>query len=138
MSWLYKNKKFTDPGDYYGFTYIIFDDQGRWYGGKKAFSHRKKTKLSKKARVGTRKKINISFIDSQWQEYWGSCKPLLEYIKTKENTEGFKRIILKLCKDRSSLNYWETHYLITKNAIFDENCWNSNIGGRYFRGKIHK
>ena len=95
MNWLYKNKKFTDPADYYGFIYLITDDTGKWYIGKKAFSHRKKTKLSKKARVGTRKRINISYKDSGWQDYCGSCKPLLEYIENRGNLLGFKKIILK-------------------------------------------
>src|SRR5688572_16447177 len=109
--WTYKNKKFTDPQDYYGFIYIITDDTGKWYIGKKAFSHRKKTKLSKKARIGTRKRINISYKDSGWIDYWGSCRPLLEYIELRGGTQGFKRVILKLCKDRSSWSYWEIDYL---------------------------
>ena len=136
--WKYNNKNFKDPGEYYGFIYIIYDDTGKWYIGKKAFSHRKKTKLSKKARIGTRKRINISYKDSGWNEYWGSCKPLLEYIENRGGTQGFKRIILKLCKNRQSLAYWEIDYLCTKKALFDENSWNNNIGGRYFRGKIHQ
>jgi len=135
--WKYKNKLFNTPGDYYGFIYEIVDDQGRWYIGKKAFTHRRKTKLSKKARKGTRKRISITFKDSGWEDYWGSCNPLLDYIKNVGNTLEFQKNILKLCKDRASLNYWEVHYLCTKNALFDGNSWNSNIGGKWFKGKIH-
>jgi len=138
MSWQYKRKKFSDPGGYYGFIYKIIDDQGKWYIGKKAFTHKKKTKLSIKARIGTRKRFNISYKDSGWQDYWSSCIPLQDYIKNKGNTLGFQKIILKLCKDRASLSYWEVHYLCENKAIFDGNSWNSNVSGKFFRGRIHE
>lgn len=125
------------PTGFYGFIYRIVDDQGREYFGKKAFAHTKKTKLSKKARKGTRKRVKITSIDSKWLSYWGSCKPLLEYIETRGGTHGFSRTIIKLCENRQSLTYWEMAILVENKVLFREDTWNGNIMSRFFKGKIH-
>lgn len=136
--WIYKGKCLYDPPEgFYGYIYVITDNTGKKYYGKKAFTHRKKTKLSKKARVGTRKRIKISSVDSGWLDYWGSSKPLLEYIE-KNTTKGFKREILKLCKDKQSWSYWELAILIEQKVLFREDCWNGNIAGKYYKNKIHE
>ncbi len=124
----------------YGYVYLIVDDTGRKYIGKKAFQHRTKKKIPKRTRLKqkTRARIRISYEDSKWLQYWSSCKPLLEYIKQKGNTLGFKRTILKLCPDRASLAYWETVYLIKHEVLFDNNYWNGNVAGKFFKGKIKK
>jgi hypothetical protein len=137
--WIYQGKCLETPPDgYYGFIYMIEDDQNREYYGKKAFIHKKKTKLSKKARAGTRKRIKVETVDSKWLQYWGSSKPLLEYIKVRGGTEGFKRYILKLCENKQSLTYWETHILFENAVLFKEDCWNGHILSRFYKGKIHK
>lgn len=135
--WTYEGKCLEQPPDgYYGFIYVIIDDQGRTYYGKKAFTHTRKTKLSKKARVGTRKRIKIDKVDSKWLDYWGSCIPLLEYIKERGSTKGFKRKILKLTQDKQSTAYWETYYLFKHDVLFDESCWNGHILSRFYKNKI--
>lgn len=123
----------------YGFIYCITvqDSRGQlsYYIGKKAFSHRKKTRLSVKQRKTTRKRVVISQKDSGWQLYNGSCKPLLEAI-----TAGKVRIIhkdiLKLCSDKQSLNYWEVDYLCANKVLFSNLYWNGNVMARYFKNKI--
>lgn len=136
--WHYKGKCLEEPpSGFYGFIYCITDDKGKKYWGKKAFSHRKKTRLSKKARKITRKRVKITSVDSKWLSYWGSSKPLLEYI-SKNGSKGFKREIIKLCKDRQSLAYWELAILIEQKVLFRDDCWNGNIAGRYFKNKIHE
>lgn len=126
------------PEGFYGFIYLITDDVGKKYWGKKAFEHKTKKTLSKKARVasGTKKRIERGTKDSGWQEYWGSCKPLLAYIEEK-GPENFTREIIKLCKDKQSLAYWEQVIHINNNVLFTD-CWNSNVGGKFFKGKIHE
>jgi hypothetical protein len=126
------------PSGFYGFIYRITDDQGREYFGKKAFSHQKKSKLSKKARAGTRKRIKIQQVDSKWINYWGSCKPLLEYIETRGGTHGFTRSVIKLCENKQSLSYWEMATLVTNNVLFRPDTWNGNVMARFYKGKIHK
>lgn len=137
--WLYNKKCLeTPPEGYYGFIYLITDDKGKKYWGKKAFTHKTKTKLSKKARIGTRKKYNIGTKDSQWSKYWGSCKPLLAYISERGGTQGFKREIIKLCKDRQSLAYHEMKTLVDNNVLFRDDCWNGNVCAKYFKTNIHE
>lgn len=138
--WIYDGECLdTPPEGYYGFIYCIIDDTGKEYWGKKAFEHNTKKVLSKRARVasGTKKRIERGKKDSGWLDYWGSCKPLLTYIGEK-GTKNFQRVILKLCKDKSSLAYWEMVIQINNNVLFREDCWNSNVAGKYFKGKIHE
>lgn len=128
------------PEGYYGFVYVITDDTGKHYIGKKAFVHNVKKTLSKRARAASdNKRVRISKTqkDSGWQDYWGSCKPLLEYIKERGGTEGFERRILKLCFDKQSLAYWELAALINNGVLFGD-FWNGNISGKFFKGKILK
>ena len=122
----------------YGFIYMIVDPEGKFYIGKKSFVHSTKKVLSKKARVasGTRKRIERGTKDSKWQDYYGSCKPLLEYMEL-IGKDKFKRVILKFCENRQSLAYWEIHYMVEYKVLFQESCWNGNVGGKYYRGRIH-
>ncbi len=135
--WYYKGKCLEQiPEGFHGYVYKITDDKGRVYYGKKAFTHKRKTKLSKKAREGTRKRVKVEQVDSKWLSYWGSCKPLLEYIQSNGN-QGFRREILTLCKTKQDLTYRELEILVKENVLFREDCWNSNILSRFFKGKIN-
>lgn len=137
--WLYDGKCLENPPEgYYGFVYRITDYNGDMYLGKKAFTHKRKTKLSKKARKGTRKRVKVTQIDSKWLTYWGSCKPLLQFkaVADEMNMGVFKREIVCLCKTRQELNYRELEVLIKEDVLFKGNYWNGNIMSRFFRGKI--
>lgn len=136
MTWKFNKKIFVPPEDCYGFVYCIIDDKGKEYWGKKALTHRKKTRLGKRTVKKTGKRVKITQIDSGWKDYWGSSKPLQEYIAKKGNTNGFSRTIIKLCKNKASLSYWETYYLFEKQVLFRD-TWNGHILSRFFRGKIH-
>lgn len=137
--WTYQGKCLEKaPDGWYGFVYCITDDQGKKYWGKKAFSHRVKKTLSKRARVGTRKRVKVEQVDSKWLGYWGSSKQLLEYINDRGSTEGFRRDIVKLCEDRQSLTYWELTTLIMNGVLFRDDTWNGNILGKFFKGKVHE
>lgn len=139
--WLYYGDCLTEPPEgYYGYVYCIIDDTGKSYWGKKAFVHSTRKVISKRARAisGSKKRIERGVKDSKWLEYWGSCKPLLQYIQERGGTHGFKRYILKLCKDKSSLAYWEMAYMVENKVLFREDCWNGNIISKFFKSKIHE
>ena len=137
--WMFKKKCLEKaPDGYYGFIYCITDDQGKKYWGKKAFSHKQKRRLSKKARMGRLTRVEVKQVDSKWINYWGSCRDLLEYISLRGSTEGFTREVIKLCKDKASLTYWETVTLIDNEVLFRDDTWNGNILGKFFKNKIHK
>jgi hypothetical protein len=140
QGWIYKGKVIKEaPKDFYGFIYCIVDDKGKRYWGKKAFEHNKKTKLSKKARKATGKRIVRTKVDSGWQDYWGSSKFLIEYLEEVPSRKNkCIREIIKLCKDKASLSYWEMVTLVNYNVLFREDCWNGNILGKFFKGKIHE
>lgn len=129
----------TPPEGYYGFIYKITDPSGKVYFGKKAFEHSKKKIISKKARKlsGSKKRIERSKVDSGWMDYWGSSKPLLEYLEESLLYPFCKREIIKLCKDKANLSYWEMATLVQENVLFRDDCWNGNVSGKYFKGKIH-
>lgn len=140
--WVYQGECLrTPPTGYYGFIYKVTDDQGRIYFGKKAFEHTTKKAISKKVRKATktRKRIERVKKDSGWLDYWGSSKPLIEYLDSIPNAREYsKREIVKLCKDKASLAYWEMAIMVQENVLFRDDCWNANISGRYFKGKIHE
>lgn len=139
-NWFYKDKFiFTPPEGYYGFIYKITDDIGNVYFGKKAFEHSQKKNISKKARKesGTRKRVERVKKDSGWLDYFGSSKPLLEYLEMDYRKLKCKREIIKLCKDKISLSYWEMVIMVQESVLFRNDCWNGNIAGKFFKGKIH-
>lgn len=136
------NKKCVEiePKGYYGFTYCITDDKGKKYYGKKAFTHRTKTKLSKRAKAlpeNKGKRVSIGTKNSGWLTYWGSCKPLLEYI-AKNGNSGFKREVVKLCLTKQDLAYYEAELLIKERVLFRDDCWNGNVLSKFFKGKINE
>lgn len=138
--WIYQGEcLYEPPSGFYGFIYKITDDLGRVYWGKKAFFHSQKKKITKKVikETKTRKRVERVQKDSEWLGYWGSSKALLEYITEIESTQFFKREIIKLCKDKVSLSYWEMVTLVQNDVLFRDDCWNGNISGKYFKGKIH-
>ena len=140
--WMYQGECVAEaPPGYYGFIYKVTDDQGKIYIGKKSFEHSKKVRISKKIRklTRTRKRISRTKVDSKWLSYWGSSKQLLEYLdKVPDRRDFCRREIIKLCKDKASLSYWEIVTLIENRVLFRDDCWNGNIGGHYFKGKIHE
>lgn len=132
---------YTPPEGFYGFIYKIQLADGNIYIGKKAFEHSAKKTISKKVRklTKTRKRTERVKKDSGWLEYWGSSKPLLEWLEKNPVIKDFsKRYILKLCKDKASLAYWEMVTLVQENVLFRDDCWNGNISGKFFKGKIHE
>jgi len=125
------------PTNCIGFVYEILNIKtGRYYIGKKQlYSNTKKrltkkelTQIETKGRKPTFKKV---VKESNWKEYWGSNKQLLEDIKTL-GKNNFQRQILKLCYNKKQLTYWEIHYQCERNVLNDENSYNDNILAKFF------
>lgn len=107
---------------YYGFVYCITEiTTGKKYIGRKYF-----TKAGTKQVKGKRKKIRKA---SDWEDYYGSNKDLLEEIQ-KKGKEGFVREILHLCKTRSETNYYETWEIFNRHALLSDNYWNQWVSCR--------
>jgi hypothetical protein len=138
-NWIYQNKDVTcledipDYEKYVGFVYKITDTEtGKFYIGKKVFTLSKKTKIGKREKnlTKTRKTFKKVTKESDWKNYYGSCKELKEDIKT-FGPERFKRQIIKLCCTKKYLNYCELVNQILSDCL-RRNSYNGNILGRYY------
>lgn len=138
--WQYQGKCLTEvPEGYFGYIYKITNNENGWfYIGKKCFEHSQKVKLSQKARKesGTRKRIERRKKDSGWLSYFGSSEFLMRDLEA--NNFNCTREVLKLVKDKSSLTYWEIHYMIENKVLFRNDCYNGNISGKIFKGRVHE
>jgi len=123
--WFYNNEYFDTIGDYIGFVYIITNQiNNRKYIGKKNF-YFSKTKQVK----GKKKRFKV---ESDWLDYYGSSAELSADVE-KYGKENFKREILRLCKFKGEMSYFELKEQILRGVLETEEYYNSWVSG-----KIHK
>ena len=122
--WTYKGKPFTSEmiNGHYGFVYLITNmATGRMYVGRKYFWSKRKR----------------SYVESNWQSYYGSSEYLLEDVE-KLGEENFSREILSLHGTKGITNYMEVKeqfardVLAAKNENGERLYYNANILNRYF------
>ena len=120
-----------------GFIYKITNIKtGRFYIGRKSLFSTIKKKITKKelsemegpGRKPTKKVVTS---ESNWQDYWGSNKTILQEIK-EEGTECFRKEILKFCFNKKQLTYWEVHFQCVNNVLLDDKSYNDNILAKFF------
>lgn len=102
--WLYKGKKVknSDVSGFVAFVYVIENkSNGKKYFGKKRLTK----KLSRKPLKGKKRK-RVSYIESDWKEYWGSNETLQKEV-TEVGESNFTRTILRLCRTLSESSYYE-------------------------------
>jgi hypothetical protein len=127
-----------NPKDYLGFVYKITNiTNGRFYIGKKYFWYNKKKKLTKKQLAewtgpGRKPTTEVIQVESDWKTYWGSSKELLADIKL-IGEDNFECQILRLCKTKKQLTYFEMHYQCKYECLVSPKfTYNENILGRFF------
>ncbi len=121
--WIYEGREFLDDEteDYVAFVYQIENlETGKKYIGKKNLTKVRSKKIKGKTR---RKRIKS---ESDWREYYGSSKTLLEDV-ARLGKDKFKREIVKLCKSRGTANYWEAYEIMTRNAIISNDYYNESL-----------
>ena len=122
--WTYNDKLYdTTPEDYQGFVYIITEfDTGKKYIGKKNF-WRPKTlpKNSKRARRVRTK------VESDWREYYGSNQKL-QLLVEQRGESNYKRTILRLCKTKGEMSYYEAKLQFEFDVLLREDYYNEFIG----------
>jgi len=125
------------PEEYFGFVYKITNLQsGKFYIGRKQLSSTTTKALTKTEllelsdkRMSKKKKVTK---ESNWKNYWGSNKDLLNDVK-ELGKENFKREIVKLCRTKKELTYYEMHYQCTYGVLLlPELTYNDNILGKFF------
>jgi hypothetical protein len=130
--WLYDDTPVDESAleSYIGFVYVIENiNNGRLYIGKKLL----KFKRTKKVK-GKNKKI---LVDSDWRSYWGSNKVLQEDVKELGDTK-FTRKILRLCKNRGEMNYYEAKYQFELGVLESDRFYNDAIMVRVHRSHLRK
>ena len=126
MTWYFHNTpiEFTenDVKDHFGFVYLITHNQsGRKYIGKKFFT-KSKTKQVKGKKKRTR-------VKSDWEDYYGSNKELLDEIKV-NGKDNYTREVLHLCRSRSTCSYYETYEIFCRHALLSDNYYNAWVSCR--------
>jgi hypothetical protein len=132
---MHNNESFTSDmvGDYYGFVYRITNTlNGYDYVGRKYF----KTKRKLKPLIG-RKNKRHKIKETDWQDYWGSSKRLLEDIE-KHGKHNFTREIICLCSSRGQTNYMEAKIQFDEDVLIKENNYNGIIAIKIGGGSINK
>ena len=131
--WLYKNEIVDEiPSGVHGFIYMITNTlNGKKYIGRKYVSStRKKALTAKQKREGKVRRTKVT-TESDWREYMGSSKPLLEDI-SKFGKDNFKFEILVWGESKGQVNYLEENLQHKMNVLTDDNFYNDSIGPRRY------
>ena len=128
MTWLYENKEYNDTPDrteYVGFVYLITElATDKKYVGKKLFhSPRKRTVTLKNGK----KRRKTVYVDSNWRDYFGSSVTLQEAVED-NGTDKYKREILRLCKKKGEMSYYELKEQVDREVLFSDEYYNEFIG----------
>ena len=140
--WLYKEKVINSledfPQDTFGFIYIVtHKPSGKSYIGKKSLFHNVKKTLTKKElaeQTGPGRKPTKKVVqkESDWKTYYGSAKPILEFIKEGKQ-EDFTREILQLVPNKKLLTYYECKYLFIHGVLENsDKYFNDNVLGKFY------
>ena len=122
--WYYKNEQFnTTPEDFQGFVYLITEiDTDKKYIGKKNFWKPKILPITK-----TRKRRVRTRTESDWREYFGSSQEVQQLVESK-GEDNYKREILKLCKTKGEMSYYEAKLQFEHDVLLRNDYYNEFIG----------
>jgi len=124
--WYYENKEYDEtPEEFQGFVYLITDiNNGKKYVGKKNFWKPKILPITK-----TRKRRKRTRVESDWRLYFGSSEEVKLLVETK-GQENFKREILRLCKTKGEMTYFEMKEQFDRDVLLRDDYYNEFIGGK--------
>ena len=127
--WIYNGDVFLEPGDNYGFVYIITNKiDNRQYIGKKFFWSIRRKQVKK-----VRKRITV---ESDWKTYWSSSDELQADVQ-RLGVENFTREIIHLCPNKGTANYLEAKEQFTRSVLENKDLWyNSWISVKVMRSHI--
>lgn len=147
-NWLYNNKEITEsdiPDNAIGFVYLIrHTPSKKYYIGKKSLSSNRNVLIGKRelqrikeerkklgipGRLPVKKKVSKY---SNWKEYYSSNE-IIKKMVSADKSDEFERHIIRFCSSRKSLSYYELKFQIMYNVLEDDNSWNENILGKYFK-----
>lgn len=139
INWEYEGRVIDNitlfPEGAIGFIYLIenLDNGKKYFGRKTCRALNKKKKLTKKEKsLPENSRKTFKYIEHEykgWQEYNGSCLPLLDDIK---KGASYRKTIVKFCYTKKQMTAWELKYILC-DCFLDDNCYNQNIMGKIFR-----
>lgn len=135
--WFYEGKEFnpaeSDIEDLAGFVYLITDKtNNKKYVGKKNFwSTRRLPPLKGKTRRRVKK------LESDWQQYFGSNEEVKLLVEN-DGQDRFHREILRLCKTKGDMSYYEMKEQIDREVLFSDEYYNEFIGGKIHSRHLSK
>jgi hypothetical protein len=138
MTWTYLNKPITElPVDVIGFVYIItHTTTGKRYIGKKlAKFKRTRTKMITQKNLKRVKRKVVSYVDSDWLSYWGSCQQLSADIAILGENK-FTREIIRLCYSKAECSYWEAKEQFYNGVLESDEWYNGQISVRIHKSHI--
>jgi hypothetical protein len=133
------NDESFDINEYEGYIYITtILDTSRKYIGKKNFFHNTNVKLGKKelanlptarGKKPSKKKVTK---ESDWKTYYGSAQEIKDSVKQYPK-ERITRTLIRLCKSKKELTYYECKYLFDYNVLEPNSGFiNDNILGKFY------
>ena len=124
--WYYNNELFElTREEYQGFVYQITElHTNKKYIGKKNFWKPKILPVNK-----TRKRRVRTRVESDWKTYFSSSSQIQKLVE-ESGEEKFKREILKLCKTKGEMSYYEAKLQFENNVLFRDDYYNEFIGCR--------
>lgn len=138
MTWTYLNQPITElPVDVIGFVYIItHTTTGKRYIGKKlAKFKRTRTKMHTQKNLKRVKRKIVSYVDSDWRTYWGSCDQLTTDIAILGENK-FTREIIRLCYSKAECSYWEAKEQFYNGVLESDEWYNGQISVRLHKSHI--
>lgn len=127
MTWYYESKPIDESilESYVGFVYCITNlEDDKKYIGKKLLKFKKSKQVK-----GKKKKF---LVESDWKKYWGSNKNLISDVE-ELGEEKFFRQILRLCKTKGEMSYYEAKFQFEMSALETDTFYNE-----WIMVKVHK
>ena len=133
------NDESFDINEYEGYIYMTtILDTGRKYIGKKNFFHNTNVKLGKKELAnlptarGKKPSKKLVTKESDWKTYYGSAQEIKDSVKQYPK-ERIIRTLIRLCKSKKELTYYECKYLFDYNVLEPNSGFiNDNILGKFY------
>ena len=126
-TWTFGGKLITElsdmPEDVIGFIYKIQNKfTGEFYIGRKSlYSHRKLPPLK-----GFKRKRKV-VKETNWKDYQSSNSEVKKW-----EHDSISKSILRFCKTKKAMTYYESEEQIKHNALGNTACKNDNILGKFF------
>jgi len=127
-TWKYDGKLITEisdmPEDTIGFIYKIKKrTSAEFYIGRKSlYSHRTLPPL--KGQKRKRKVVK----ESNWKQYQSSHSEVKKW-----DVDEIEKQILRFCKSKKAMTYYELEEQIKHNVLHESHCLNDNILGKFYR-----